>query len=352
MSIRVNPQQQQQLEKVAISITDMYRAGRAVGNTVGNITGKVVKPAVQGAGKVVTSVLPAVNRGITDAFTKVIGPATGTAVDLGGKALLGTASVLAGAVTHGGKHLIRSVVSPSVKTYGKMLAARPVTTVGGTGVTLYGGHKLYDHWKNKHKYVNSPDIGRRYDQLKENLYKMGSADMEKTAILGQAGKLIDNKANWLGLAALAAVPTVAGPTLLGLGDSIKNSVFPLSTRIKADEEVAKKQLSIATAREMESVFAKPRASADMPVLEQNLNHLIHNDPVLKSYALSSPQQVDSLRDTLQTVYNYAPDLAVNLHATQAILREAAMSPSGSLDYNTIKLLTDAQKTYRQSRQLK
>ena len=351
MSIQIDPHKQQQIEKVAISIADVYNAGKNVSNAVGGIAGGVVKPVIQGAGKAYTAVLPVINKGLTNAFTKVIGPATGMATALGGKALLGTASALAGAATHGGKHVIKSAVVPSVKTYGKMLAARPVATVGGTGITMYGGHKIYDNLKNNHEFVNSPNVGRRYNELKENFYKMGSEGMEKRAILGQAGKLLDNKANWLGLAALAAVPTVAGPTLLGLGDSIKNNVFPLSTRIKADEEVAKKQLSIATAREMENVIAKSRASADMTVLEKNLNHLIHNDHVLKSYALSSPQKVDALRDTLQTVYNYAPDLAINLHASQAILREAAMSPSGSLDYNTIKLLTDAQKTFRQTRQL-
>ena len=53
---------------------------------------------------------------------------------------------------------------------------------------------------------------------------------------------------------------------------------------------------------------------------------------------------ETMHNTLDTVYSFAPAIATNKAALRSILREAATSPEGGLSFQTIKHIADAQKT--------
>ena len=239
-----------------------------------------------------------------------------------------------------------------VKGYGNMLKKNPVSTVVGTGVMGLGAHDVYKR-TTAQPFTTGDQNQSRYNNLKMMYEKRGNdMTMEKEAGALDIGKKVLNYGgtlpSMLGLGALAALPVIAGPSLSGSGDWLKQKMFSLDSRINAEEEFAKKQVGMAATYEMDKVLGQYSSAGksykDIPTMESNLNYYIENDQIIKDYAHQSPSSVDQLRETLHTVYKFAPDIATNRQAAHSILRESAMSPDGGLNYNTVKLIADAQKS--------
>ena len=368
MTISLDPHQQKQIEKVA----GLFNIGRHAYN----IGSKALAPldwAATGLRYAATPATWALGKGLKGAGAvagkaadHVINPALMTA---GGLALKGGALAAPLAVGAGGRVIksgLSNVVAPTARWYGRRLKNSPISTVATTGFAGMGVKDIYRTNKMR-PFTTGPQAKSAYSNTREQFNKVGM-DMhthtlprtertEKTAsLLGAAKKVVNyggSGPSILGYGVLAALPVLAAPTLQGLGESMKRTVFPLDARINAEEEVAKKQLSMATEQQMSQTLLNQREQGrraqDIPLLEGHINYLVHNDPVINEFALQDPRKIDNIRETLHTVYNFAPDIAINRQAAQSILREAAAAPDGGLNYNTVKLLSEAQKSVGQGK---
>lgn len=70
------------------------------------------------------------------------------------------------------------------------------------------------------------------------------------------------------------------------------------------------------------------------------------DALRRSDPVIAQADAKSLRDAYETMQRFAPTLATDKNAVRAWLREAAVS-GGGVNYNTIKLLTDAEIAARE-----
>jgi len=354
--MQITQEQQEQLEKNAGALKLLFGAGKLAMKPFTAALGagsKVARPLLKLTGKTIGGAGKLVGSGVDH----VVMPVASTAAKTTAKALGGAGAVGAGATAELGKGIGKSVVAPMVKGYGNMLKEHPVGTVLNTGFLGMGVNDVVKRTAAQ-PFVSGSKNLERYNNLKMMYEKRGcDMSMEKEAGALDIGKKVLNYGGTLpslvGLGVLAALPVVAGPSLSGLGDSIKRTIFPLDARINAEEEIAKKQLGIATSHQMDTMLGQyvsaNKSHRDVPVMENNLNYYIENDPIINDYAHQSPSSVDQLRETLHTVYKFAPDIATNRQAAHSILRESAMSPDGGLNYNTVKLIADAQKSISQGK---
>ena len=357
-------EQRHQIEKVAGVLGAgkfLFNAGKAATKPIdwALTAGRyAVSPFTWAGGKAIRGV----GRGMGMVADKVVAPVAMTAGSGVAKVLGGAGAAAGGAATGLGNVAIKNVGAPAARWYGRRLKDAPVMTTALTGVGAFGLRDAYKTNKMR-PFTTSPTALKEYDIAKHQFRKVGmdmtNANIEKTAsILGAAKRVINYGGvgpSVLGYGALAALPVIAAPTLQGIGDTMKRTVFPLDSRINAEEEVAKKQLSMATQYQMSQDISQhnlmERQQSDAPLLEGHLNYLVHNDPVIKDFALQGPGKFDEIRETLYTVHNFAPDIATNRQAAQSILREAATTPDGGLNYNTVKLISDAQKAIGQHKRL-
>ena len=360
----MDARQQQDIEKVAglISTTakGLYNAGKAVTAPLDwAATGAryVASPFMWAGGKA----LKGAGNVVGGAFNHVVNPALLTA----GKAAAGTAGAVgaagAGVATGLGNVAVKNVAAPAVRWFGRRFKEAPISTAAHTGLGSIAVGDMISKSRAR-PFTTGSHARRKYDNIKSRFHKVGMdmTGVEKNAsALGAVKKLISYGGagpSMLGLGTMAALSPLVIPSLQEAGESVKRTVFPVSDRIRAEEEIAKKQLSMATEHQMKSAIRGSEEqrlqTMDAPVIEDHLNYLTSNDPIINDFALQGPSNVDSLRDTMYTVYNYAPDIATNRQAAQSILREAVTSPDGGLNYNTVKLIADAQKTIRQGHDLR
>ena len=362
---KVTLEQQQQLEKVAGWLSagnKLFRAGKAATAPLdwsATAARHVAKPVAStiGAG------MKLGGKAVKTLTDRVVTPALGMVGKVTGAAVGAPLAAGAGVATGLGKAGIKNVAAPAGRWYGRRLKNAPISTVAMTGL---GGVGLHDIIKrNRARPFNTgPQARVDYNSLKQQFSKTGMAmtsdqkeKIEKVASLIESAKKVLNYGgvgpSMLGLGTLFALPMVAAPSANEFGELVKRTIFPVDQRIKADEEVAKKQLSMATTHDMEKALGRKsalgRQMEDMPVLESHINYLSSNDPVINDFSLQDPNKVDELRETLNTVYRFAPDIATNRQAAQSILRESATSPDGGLNYNTVKLIADAQKSISQGK---
>lgn len=355
----ITVEQKLQIEKTAGALSYLFNSGKALMKPVGlaaSATRHVASPfakmtgaGIRGAGKLTGG-----------AINRVGMPLVSGAAKAGAKGTAALAAPVAGAVAETGKIIGNNIAAPATRMLSRSLKRNPI----GTTMTLgFGGLGMKDIY-NRHtsrNFYNSPSNLSSYANKKLRFNKVGSdmtpeqkKNIEKTAgaigaikkAVGYGGPSLLGALGMGGLT-LAASPILV-PSLNAAGDSIRRNLFPLDSRINAEEEVAKKQLGIAAAHQMDQMLGQQDAMGRnfkaMPQLEQNLEYIVSNDPIVSDMVGQDPSKVDTLRETINTVYEFAPDIATNRQAAQSILRESAMSPDGGLNYNTIKLIADAQKS--------
>ena len=317
-------------------------------------TSAVARPILSVAGKAASMGVKGVNSAMGLATKPMVAAgkaAFGTTAALGAAGVGATGKVL-GAVGSG-------VVAPGARAYGRMLQRSPIMGTLGTAYTGSVGAGAISKYRGTN-YLNSSLKNTRYQGYKNRMYKAGSEmdnnTVEKTGsaaeiaknVLGYGGKT----PSLLGLLVAGAIPvglaTIAAPSLRTSGEKLNRHFYGVSDRINAEDEVAKKELGMSAMHHMDSELAGMQANRikmrDLPILEQNFQSIMQSDPLVSELISINPDSAARLRETYDTVYRYAPDLATNRLAASAILREAAMSPDGGLDYQTVKLLADTQKS--------
>ena len=362
-------EQRHQIEKVAGALATgnvmkgIYNAGKWLTykplDWTARFTKTVASPFAWAAGKAGQGLGKVTGKAIEGTTNKVLAPTINTV----GKGLAGTAGALGAAATGTaagiGQAGVKHIGAPAVKWLGQRFKDAPFMSTAVTGVGALGVRDAIKSGASR-PFTTGPQARKAYDLTKRKFRKVGmdmtNANIEKTASILSAAKKVINYGgvgpSVLGYGALAALPVMAAPTLQGIGDTMKRTVFPLESRINAEEEVAKKQLDMAThyqmSQDLHSSSVFDRQQSDAPILEEHLNYLVHNDPVINDFALQDPNKFDEIRETLYTVHNFAPDIATNRQAAQSILREAVTTPDGGLNYNTVKLIADAQKAIGQN----
>ncbi len=274
------------------------------------------------------------------------------------KAIKGGLSIAGSALKGSGK-VGSGLLRPITTGYKGAFKSSPIMTTV-TGAMGIGAVKDALGTMTKRPFTQSLNNLKSYNNMKLNMPKYGEV-MDKEAGVLDTFKKVTNyggtPASIIGLAAMASVPFAANallqPSLTTAGTNLQRNLFPVADRIKADEEMAKKELGIAAAGRMDDYMSQQksqgRTAVDTPVLARNLERFAGNDPIISDYVNADPANYGALQNTLNSVYSFAPDIATNQHAAQSILREVAMSPDGGLNYNTIKLIADAQKSISQSR---
>jgi hypothetical protein len=355
--MELSPYEKYQLAKNANLLSGAFQLGKFVGKPLElgiRGAGAVAQPIISGVGAGVRGVGNVANWGINNLVTPVVT-----------KGLKGTAGVLgaagagaAGTASSVGSGLISGVGAPIAKGITNAFARNPISSTVTAGL---GGMGLMDLYRKNvgRNFTNSSQNLMPYEMKKRMFTKAGSdmsnnemKKIEKVAsILASAKKLVnygDPAPSLLGLAAMGGIGYALKPTLETAGQSLQRMVFPVSERIRADEEIAKKQVGMIAAHQADAALgqyaSQIKEMRDMPMLESNLEYMVQKDPIINDVVSQDLSKQDELRETLQTVYKFAPDIATNRQAAQSILREAAMSPDGGLNYNTIKLISDAQKS--------
>ena len=358
----MDQKQQILLEKNANALKTLFSLGQATMKPVGwaaDATRHIVSPITSLAGKTVRGAGNLAGK----AFDHIGMPLISGGAKLGAKAVAGVTTPIAGAVAEGGKIIGRNVVKPGVDMLSGAMKRSPVGTTLGLGFGALGAKDIYTRAANR-PFYGSPQNLDSYQQLKQQYTKVGQdmtseqkQKLEKVAgALGAVKKAVGygnpNAPSLLGALGIGGLTLAASPilvpTLSEWGARLNRNINPLDARINAEEEAAKKQLGIVAAHQMDQMLgqhdALGRSFQAVPKLESNLQYIVDNDPIVAAMITQDPSKIDGLRETMNTVYDFAPDIAVNRQAAQSILRESAMSPDGGLNYNTIKLIADAQKS--------
>lgn len=353
----ISQEQLNQLEKNAGLMRALYEGGKLVAKPIEyglRGAGAVLSPAVSVAGKTLKGVGNVANT----AMSRIGLPIMGGAAKVVGGTAAGAGAAGAGAAASVGKGIHKGFIAPMASKYTNLLKEHPIGTPLVTGLTGMGAYDILK--RSTHRpYTNSPENYNSYENLKQRYTKVGhDMNPEEQISFEKAASALDAIKKGIqfggtlpsiaGIAAAASLPYLMKPTLESSGHWLQRQLYPLDERIKADEEIAKKQLGIIAAHQADQMLGQQKAMSksfqDMPKLESNLEILIQKDPIIADVVAQDPGKRDDLRETMETVYDFAPDIATNRQAAQSILREAAMSPDGGLNYNTIKLIADAQKS--------
>lgn len=331
---------------ISSPIVGGIRAGaKGIGTGV-KYTGKALNAGWQGASKQLAPVLKPVMRHTG----RAIGKGISTAATVTGTAGMAGLS----AIGHTGKALVSSVATPAVKAYSNSLKNSPMSTLMGTvgaGLTIGGVKNKYRDMPGL--YDNVHNLG--YNDIKRSMNKVGHT-MQKEASLSSIVKNIisygGKEPSLMGMAAAASIPfaisPLVAPSLRTMGENLNRSLFSPESRVMADEELIRKEIGLLASHKAEAALSKMKEAksltTDMPALDAVFSHATTKDPFITEALAADPTKASNLREVLDTVYAFAPSIATNRLAANALLREAAMSPDGTLGYHTIKLLADTQKS--------
>jgi len=348
----------QGMTKEAVSLWDIGKFGAKVGKGVGSVVGAGVgaleHPIKWGVGAAGLGARAAGK--VLDKALWLPGKALGLGAKTVGAVGTGLGGLAAGAAVPIASGTTKAL-SPFAKGYANWFKRAPVSA--GLSSMMAGG-AVAEGWPRLigQNYLPAASKNLRYRALKDQFHKVGH-DMEKKAFVDKLFKTLGSgkdKLSWPAIVAGGAIPLmglhyIAAPSMQTAGQNLQRKIFPVEERIGAPEEIAKKELGLKTEYDIEKrlddLAAQASKATDMPVLESNLEYLMENDPIIKNAVTTDPNKVEMMRETLETVYKFAPDIATNRQAGQSILREAAMSPDGGLNYQTIKMIAEAQKHIKQ-----
>jgi len=192
--------------------------------------------------------------------------------------------------------------------------------------------------------------------------------LEKTAgVWDQIGRAA------LGVVGQLGRPSVAIPVGIGLGGlgtigvleamggdapgktlsyRVNRSLHGLADRIRADEQFGEafaKQLGSSSADELVDL-TKDVVSKGYETMQDSLSLSPVRSALFETLKAEDPDLAGADNNTLMEAYHtmsrFAPTLSTDKNAVKSFLRTVATSPEGGTDFNTIKLLAEAENAIR------